>query len=309
MIVKESIFRDVLRLLFFFVFRWIILILPVRAAFGTLNLIGDISWKLSKRKKRQLREILARIKPNDISVESVTKQFVRNHYVDRLLIFIFPKFGHKEVEEFLEIEGLEQLDKALRKSKGVIVVHGHFGPVHLPLLALARLGYRIKQIGNPSDENLSWIGRNVMFRLRMTYERKMPTEIIRADSFLRPVIRWLRDNGIIMITGDGSGTKNRIGRHKTFSFLGHEMMFPLGPYILSEKTGAVLLPMFIVPGSSKRYKIIIEEPFWSELNDSEERILDITEQFIKRLEHYVVTYPGYMHFLDRFHPGGIITGD
>ncbi|MDO8721505.1 MAG: lysophospholipid acyltransferase family protein, partial [Syntrophales bacterium] len=267
-------------------------------------------YSLSRGKKWVIRRNLSAVRNNtsldcDCNTQSV-REYFRNHYIDRLLILIFPRFGVKEVKRFIDIEGLEHLNEALKFGKGVILVHGHFGPVHFPLVTLARLGYRMKQIGLPSDEGLSWIGRNVAFRLRMKYESMIPAEIIKADSFLRGVFKWLSSNGIIMITGDGSGTERHVGKHKILKFLGQPVMFPLGPAILSKKTDAAIIPMFITPGRNGfLYRIVIEQPLVSnKLGD--DTILDITGQFVKRLAYYISRYPGYMHFLDRFAPGQLI---
>jgi KDO2-lipid IV(A) lauroyltransferase len=216
MVVNESFSRDLLRLVVWYPLRWLILILPVRWGIAALRTMGDMHYALSKSKKRVIQKNLGAIRSNTSSVgdsnTEAVREYFRNHYIDRLLIFIFPRFGVKEVKRFIDIEGLGHLDDALKFGKGVILVHGHFGPVHFPLVALAKLGYRMKQIGLPSDEGLSWIGKNVAFRLRLKYEALIPGEIIKADSFLRGAFRWLNDNGIIMTTGDGSGTEKHVGR-------------------------------------------------------------------------------------------------
>ena len=310
MVVNERISRDLLRLVVWYPLRWLILILPVRWGIAALRTMGDMHYGLSRGKKRVIQRNLSALR-NDTSIDCdwntrAVREYFRNHYIDRLLIFIFPRFGIKEVEKFIDIEGLGHLDEALKFGKGVLLVHGHFGPVHFPLVTLARLGYRMKQIGLPSDEGLSWIGRNVAFRLRMKYESMIPAEIIKADSFIRGAFRWLNDNGITMITGDGSGTERHVGRHKVFSLFGQPVMFPLGPAILAQKTGAAIIPMFVTPGENGYlYKIIIEKPVVSD-KIGEEALLDITGQFVKRLEYYISRYPGYMHFLDRFAPGQLI---
>ncbi|MBN2570382.1 MAG: lysophospholipid acyltransferase family protein [Deltaproteobacteria bacterium] len=310
MVVNETISRDLLRIVVWYPLRCLILILPVRWGIVVLQTMGDIHHGLSRGKKWVVRRNLSTLR-NNISGDCgwsarAVREYFRNHYIDRLLILIFPKLGVKEVKRFVDIEGLESLNEALKLGKGVILVHGHFGPVHLPLVALARRGYRMKQIGLPSDEGLSWIGRNIAFRLRMKYESMMPAEIIKADSFLRGAFRWLHNNGIIMITGDGSGSQRHLGRHQVFSLFGRPVMFPLGPAILSQKTGAVIIPMFITPGENGYlYKITIEKQIVSD-KIGREAVLDITGQFVRRLETYISTYPGYMHFLDRFCPGELI---
>lgn len=278
-----------------------------------MQTMGDIHHRLSRGKKEVIQRNLANVRRNiprgGIKSICAVRVYFRNHYIDHLLILLFPRFGAKEVKQFINIEGMEYLDEALKLGKGVILVHGHFGPAHLPLVALARLGYRMKQIGLPSDEGLSWIGKNVAFRLRMKYESMIPAEIIKADSSMRGAFRWLNDNGIIMTTGDGSGTDRLLGKHEVLSLFGHQMMFPLGPALMSKKTGAAIIPMFITPGDNGHlYKIVIESPLVSDKSGSE-AILDVTEQFVRRLETYISIYPGYMHFLDRFFPGGVILED
>lgn len=306
MTVNESIFRNILRLFVWYPFRWLVALLPVRLGIPILRTMGDVHFFLSRGKKKLLLDNLLRLQGNknlpNGSNNKIIREYFRNHYIDRLLIFVFPKFGKKEIDRFVELSGIEKLDGALKKGRGVILIHGHFGPVHLPLVVLARLGYRMKQIGLPSDEGLSWIGRNVAFRLRVKCEAKMPAEVIKADSFLRPAFKWLKNNGIIMITGDGSGTERRVGRHEDFIFCGYPARFPLGPSLLANKTGAEILPLFIVPGEKKTYKIIIENHFASQ-HSGDERARDITGQFVHRLEKYVLLYPGYMHFMDRFKEG------
>jgi KDO2-lipid IV(A) lauroyltransferase len=170
------------------------------------------------------------------------------------------------------------------------------------------MGYPMKQIGNPSDKGLSWIGRHVAFRLRMHYESRIPADIIQAGSFLRPIFKALRCNQVIMTTGDGSGTEEFFGKQACFPFLGQQVVLPLGPAILSQKTGASLLPLFILPGDRTLFTVIIEPEITSDL-PGEQGIFDCSKQFLARLEEYIRTSPGYMHFLDRFVPGQFICAE
>ncbi len=310
MVVNESLARDVMRLLVWYPLRWLLVALPVRAGLGVLRAMGDLHYTFSRGGKALILENLRRLRPPGTEPDerrdrAAVREYFRNHYIDRLLIFIFPKFDLKAVGRFVEITGLEHLDRALGQGRGAILVHGHFGPVHLPLVVLARLGYRMKQIGLPSDEGLSWVGKNVAFRLRLEYEGRMPAEIIHAESFLRPAFTWLKENGILMVTGDGSGTDKRVGRHFLCSFFNQPLLFPLGPFLLAGKTGAAILPVFITPGERKAYRIVIEEPI-APGTTGNDGIEDMAGRFVRRYEARVAENPGYMHFLDRFSPGNLI---
>ncbi|KWT91698.1 lysophospholipid acyltransferase family protein [Candidatus Magnetominusculus xianensis] len=306
MVTKESIVRDLFRLVVWYPLRWTIEALPLTSGLTVLNKMGELHFALSRGKTQALEENLSRFMSVDNTQKAlIIQDYMKNHYVDRLMIFLFPKFNKRQVDKVIEFEGLSYLDAALKKGRGVILVHGHFGPVHIPLVALARLGYKMKQIGLPSDDGLSWIGRHVAFRLRLRYEAKIPAEIVNAESFLRPVFLWLKEGGVVMVTGDGSGTQRHVGRHDVFDFLGQKVMFPLGPAILSEKTGAEILPLFVTPGQRKPYKILIGAPLTKA--DEPRDIHAITKRFITELERKIKTYPAYMHFLDRFKAGEYVV--
>jgi len=301
----ESPARDLLRLMVWYPLRWLLCVLPPERALGALHWMGDLHCALAPGKRRLLADNLVRIGMPQDNYPQIIRNFFQTHYVDQLFILIFPKINPGNISHFVKFDGLANLDGARKKGKGVILVHAHFGPNHLPLVALSHMGYPMKQIGNPSDHGLSWIGRHVAFRQRMRYEQRIPAEIIPASTFLRPVFIALRENKVIMTTGDGSGNERVFGKHHLFSFLGQSVLFPLGPAILARKTGAALLPLFIEPGKSPPFTVIIGNEI-SVAQEGETGLVAGMEQFLRRLEQYILKHPGSMHFLDRFRPGQMV---
>ncbi len=301
----ESLGRDVLRLAVWYPLRWLLRLLPPAAGFALLRRMGDLHYQAAPGKRLLLADNLCRIGIPPERHEQAVRSYFRNHYVDQLFPLVAPKLNSGNIGSFLSVSGLDRLDAALRNGKGVVLVHGHFGPAHLPLAGLALLGYPMKQIGNPSDRGLSWIGRNVAFRLRMRYEGKMPAEVIRADAFLRPVFAALRQNQVVMITGDGSGTAEEFGRQEECSLLGQPVRLPLGPAILARKTGAALLPLFLLPGEETPFAAYIGEEISSPLPGLEGAAA-CARQFAAELERHIRQEPGWMHFLDRFQPGQFV---
>lgn len=308
--VQESVMRDIARLLFWYPGRWALVLLPASTGLFVLRRLGDLHRLIGKRKATALKRgiDLARTfyASEGAQWDNALKDAFRNHYVDRFVMFIAPKITRDFLAQHIRIQGLEHLEAALSKGNGAVVVIGHFGPVHLPLISLAVLGYSVQQIGMPSDRGLSWIGRNVAFRLRLRYEAKIPAPIILANKTMRPILEGLRKNNVVMITGDGTGTEEHFGRQEKCRFLGRYMAFPTGPGRLCEKTGASLLPMFILPDESKSFQLLIEEPI---LPDSAGTYEGAACCFAARLERRVGQFPGYMHFLDRLHDerGGVFS--
>lgn len=296
--VRESLIRDALRLVVWYPIRWLLGLLPFRWGAAILAGMGNLHYRCSRRKSAQIEATLSVLGLGGENPQAAVRGYFQNHYLDQLFVLIAPKINRDNLDGLVSLVGLDGLDQARAAGKGVVLVHGHFGPAQLPLVVLALLGYPMHQLGNPSDEGLSWIGRNVAYRLRMRYEKLMPAEIIAVRKFLRPAFTALAKNGIVMTTGDGSGREEAFGEHFLTTFLGRPYRVPLGPARLAEKTGAALLPLFVVPDPRKLFRIVIGQEL-RRLGDGPDCGAVLMARFINMYEQQVRTTPGYLHFLDR----------
>ena len=98
MMVSESVARDLLRLLVWYPARWLVLALPPRAGLAVLRAMGDIHHALSRGTRARLLENLARMRPPGAPADprrerEAVREYFRNHYIDRLFIFIIPIFN------------------------------------------------------------------------------------------------------------------------------------------------------------------------------------------------------------------------
>lgn len=304
MIIKESFLRDIGRLIIWFPLRWACLILPVPLVLHLFKFMGDIHFLFGRRKKMELKKNISiafndRLREKEI--DNIVRRCLENYYSHQLLIFLFPRLNKNIIQKMVSIEGLDHLNQALKQGKGCILVHGHFGLFQLPLVTLGLLGYQMNQITLPVDEGLSYIGSKVAFKYRMRCEAKIPAKLIPAQTFLRPVFSALKNNEVVMITGDGAGGVNVSGKVVTLNFFNHNYPFPSGPVSLSLKTGASILPVFIFKKSICCYKIMIGEslcPKRNSKNNSELR--EGMEKFVKLLESNIRKYPCHWRFWDEF---------
>lgn len=306
MIVRESIIRDFARIIIWYPVRLIIGCLPVTVSFALFRLLGRMHFRMNFRTVQTLRNNIFRGNPHlhDQAAAAIIKTYLENHYIDRLHIFTYPRLRQSsELDKICSIEAVERIDSVLKKGKGAIIVLGHYGPIQLPLFQLGTSGYRIIQVGLPTGEGLSWIGRHVAFRLRLRYEKMIPAYILPADTFLRPLFNHLKMNGIVMMNIDPAGGGKWIGRLLWKSFFGHCIPFSLGSAILSHKTGAPILPLSIHRTGRKRYLFTIHEPVLPEESRSPESLLD---RMVDWYEHMVSKDPGLWHFWDEFEEGKLI---
>ena len=310
MIVSESLSRDFLRLIIWYPFRWCVQILPIRSALFILALTGKMHGFLNKRKKQKIERNLKRAfpnsKPNDI--KTAIKTYFENHYIDRLHIFLYPKLKKaKNRKKIFTLKGVSNLESIMDKKQGAILMLGHYGPIQLPLYALGKKGFSIIQIGLPTDEGLSWIGRKIAFRLRLKYESMIPAKIYPANKFLRPVYMHLKKHGIVMMNIDPAGGGRWIGDMKFRKMFGHFIPFPIGAYALAEKTNSAILPLRIKKKSVSHFEFYIDPPIYgrnisANKNEALERMVEIYSKEIH-------INPGLWHFWDEYEPGKLIRSE
>ena len=245
--------------------------------------------------QRKIRDIL---QIDETEAKYAAKRMLENHYLDRLHIFLYPRFTSKEkLLYYLYFENIEILEKELKRGKGALIVQSHFGLVQITLLALGLQGLKPVQIGYPSDKGLSYIGRMVAYKLRLNYEGMLPP-IIAADKYMGSVYKHLRNGGVVLTTGDGAGGGVLLGEHKKMNFLGRERMIPLGPASMAIRTGAAFIPTFIITERYDRFRIVFDNPIEGVYNDYEKDRKYITERFIAVAEGYIRKYPHCWHFWD-----------
>ena len=82
-------------------------------------------------------------------------------------------------------------------------------------------------------------------------------------------------------------------------FFGHPAATAPGPAFLACKSGAPVLPGFMVRQFDNRYKIIITPPVEFEFSDNlDDSIFSITAGYTKVIESFVRQYPGQWFWLN-----------
>ena len=196
------------------------------------------------------------------------------------------------IKEKVTIEGREHLDKALKEGKGVIAVSAHFGNFPVMLLYLAQLGYKTNAIIRKTrDETIEkfFLEQRSALGLNTVYSHPR-TECVNTS------IKVLRDNQLLFIPLDQNfGSSGGV----FVDFFGQKAATATGPIIFAKRTGAPLLPMFIIRGKGDTHKIIVEPPMsLDQLPDDDEMILTNTAKITAIIERYVRQYPeewGWMH--------------
>jgi len=182
----------------------------------------------------------------------------------------------------IEIIGEENLEEAFAKKRGVVAVSAHIGNFPLMTTLLAKRGYPVAVIAKDPHNP-------ILARLIQILKKKSGINFIDATDKHAPylALRWLRQGGVLYLQLDQNAPKHKA----MIDFFGYPVPTYKSPVVLSKKTGAPILPMFIT-SKSDHQTIHIEEPFRLEITGKKEKdIYNNLTSLMKILESYILKYP------------------
>jgi lauroyl/myristoyl acyltransferase len=150
------------------------------------------------------------------------------------------------------VEGEERFLAARRSGRGTVLLTAHMGN---PEVGAVALGKSFEPI-----HVLYWRDRFATaeeFRTRM--RRLGNVEGIAVDASplsVVPALRVLRQGGLLAAHGD----RDPSGRGVPLEFFGAPAPFPLGPFLLAARSGALILPTFFLLERDRRFHVIYEAP-------------------------------------------------
>lgn len=164
---------------------------------------------------------------------------------------VLGRHDRESLDAFIRFEGVEHLDAARRRGKGVVWVYPHAGPVMLMLAWLVKHGFPYTQYAarglapkEVAEEHPELLGHN-RFREEARRAREEDEDLTGA-SFLtlqepaRRLYRTLAKNELVGIAFDG-----RIGnKWRIYDFLGRRALLNPGAWRLAASTGAMLVPCY-----------------------------------------------------------------
>jgi len=197
----------------------------------------------------------------------------------------------KRYAHLLAIEGKENLDKALAKRKGVIGIIGHIGNITLLLRKIANEGYPASVIAKvPKDERVARLMQELRDRSNMGSVLPKPKSLA-----IKKALASLKKEEVLIIPIDQNAGKEGV----FVNFFGRPASAPAAPVVFAQRTGAPLVPMYIIREGRKRHRLIIEPEIpLVNTGDKEQDLIINTQRLTKVIEKYVRKYPSqwwWMH--------------
>lgn len=232
---------------------WLLNVVPVSLADSVAAVIAAGCWRALPGRRRALLTNLRFTAPGRSLEEQRTlaRRTFRHLAVCTVDFLRLPSLSDETVLGLVEVEGLEHLEAARARGRGVLFVSPHLGNFELGGRYLAARGLRVA--GYAEEPRERW--------LRTVYRRRrqvMGVTVLPLGQDARAAVRHLKAGGLLALFADRAiGT-----RAHDVGFCGGRRPLPAGPAVLARLTGAAVLPSCLVltPGGPRRYVWQIEPP-------------------------------------------------
>ncbi|MBI5491480.1 MAG: lysophospholipid acyltransferase family protein [Deltaproteobacteria bacterium] len=254
--------------------------------------LGYLAYSMDKKRRRIVKENLDRAFGDKLDAAEkcrIAKEVYKNLAVMLIEFLRIPWLKKDRIDRFVTCEGLDHLEAALERKKGVILLTGHFGNWELLATYFGLIGYPldpvIRELDNPGvDGFVSWV--------RTSTSNKM----IPKNRSMRKILKRLSENGIVTILLDQNVA---LVEGVFVDFFGTPACTNKGPALIAAASGAAVVPAFIVR-EGRRHRLIINEPIETiDTGDREKDVVENTRRMTKVIEDMARAHPEQWFWVHR----------
>lgn len=275
-----------LRFFLYKIGQFIVNILPLRAAYAFGQFLSDLQYTFSHTDRKSVRS-------------NIKKILNRNDIDERLVRDVFRNFGKYLVDFFrmnryvdedyirmnVTCEGVEHLKDAINAGKGAIIVTAHIGNWELGGIIMRKLGYPVLAVALPHKHKLV----NDLFN---SQRENCGVTVVTPSVAVRRCLEKLKANESVALVADRD-----FGPHGLpMDFLGFPTLLPKGPAVLAIRTGAAIIPTFMLRNPDDTFTLSFHKPVYAsvfgEQTVSDDVLKGVINQYIKIVEEKIRRFPG-----------------
>ncbi|MFW6380979.1 MAG: lysophospholipid acyltransferase family protein [Bacillota bacterium] len=253
--------------------------------------LGRLVYHLPENRRQLAFNNMKQALGGDYSINEI-KQKVRgvyDHLGQMLVEFILTeRLDQDYIDQHIKITGLDNLEQAYSRGQGVILYSAHFGNWEWMGSLIPLLGYPMTAIVKPQH--------NPYFDQAITELRQYTGSRVIATGFsLRQAYQTLKNGDCLFVLGD----QDARSQGWKLDFLGRPASTYGGVVKLARRTGAAIVPMFMVRQGWGQHHLQFLEPRWIGAEAGEERQLELLQELTGIVEGYIREYPEQWFWLHR----------
>ena len=241
---------------------------------------GGSAWYwLNARQRRAALDNYAAaldLDPSDPEVARVVRRAFQNYGRMLLDFLLMGSLTKEELIKRTDIDGLDHLDDALARGRGVLIALPHMGSWDNTGSYGGALGYPIMAVTGRFPGSLN----DAVVQTRQRYGLAV-LQVGRPA--VREIIQALNANGIVGLVCD-----QEEGPGVEVSFFGRTAVVPSGPAALAIKTGAALMLGYQYMTASGRHRIHLEAALTEIEGETKENLM---QRIVHRFETFIRERP------------------
>ena len=246
-----------------------------------MYLATAIFWFSHRQKDRACKHLKQSLGIEYPAAEQLVRRSFRNTGKNLMEFMQLPRMSPETIHQLVTFEGREHIDRALDQGRGAIILTAHFGNWELLGASILANGYTIRGITRQ-------LRSKRLDAIVSSYREKVGWQGIDRDRSIREVLRCLKRNELIAILADVDTRTQGI----FVDFFGRPAYTPYSPVAFALKTGAAILPTFIIRQPDDSHRAVVEAPLLLQQGgEKEQDLLVNTQRFTKIIESYIRRYP------------------
>lgn len=270
----------------------IALSVPLKAAYRIAEFFSDMHYLFAFKDRAATKQNLKVIFP-DLSNREIRRiriRMFRNFAKYLVDFFRFEKLDVEYINKKVRVENIHHFKDALSKGKGVIALTAHLGNWELGGVVIALQGYSLWAVALPHKHKM--VDR---FFNRQRESKGM--HVIPLGRAVRACLNLLKENKLIALVGDRDFTE----RGLVMDFFGKPALFPEGPAAFALKSGASIVPGFMLRNKNDTFTLKIEKPVdYVITGDKEKDLRNLMSSYKKIIEDYIRRYPDQWYMFRKF---------
>lgn len=266
-------------------------LLPPTVGYRFFAAIGLVFFYLFADAREPLQSNLRHVLPaaHQSEIDKIARRTLQNHLKNYYDFFRASRLPAARIRSMVDVNGLDNLEAALARGKGVIFITAHFGNLDLVGQTFALNGYNVT---TPAEH----VKPEVLFQEIVKVRASKGLKIIPVDGPLLALVRALRKNEIIGLAADLDVTRSGI----QVKFFDAEARLPDGYAQLALKTGATIMPAFSIRQPDNRFAAFAEPPIQlTGTGDFDKDVRCGVEQIARVMEKWIAEYPDQWVFFHR----------
>ncbi|MCX5709045.1 MAG: lysophospholipid acyltransferase family protein [Candidatus Omnitrophica bacterium] len=261
---------------------------PLKTAYKIAAFFSDVHFVFADKDRAEVIANLKAMFPEKSKKEllKIRIQIFRNFAKYLVDFFRSEEVDTEYIKRKVKIDDIRNIDDALKKGKGVVILSAHIGNWELGGIVLAYLGYPLSGVALPHKSKKV----NDFFNGQ---REKKGMKVISFGKAARTCLKLLKENKLIALVGDKDFSKEA---GVVTNFFGKPSFMPKGPAAFALKNGSAIVPVFVLRNPDDTFTIKINKP----IDCSSNSIEGITAKCTEEIEKLIIAHPEQWYMFKKF---------